>query len=93
MILKITSLVFLNFGLLVISFLLFFIGSLLFASAGTNRESPIGELIICCLLAIIHIGINIFIISKRSELPLVYTIVTTVLVFCIYLYMGISLIK
>lgn len=86
MILKFLYLLVVDVGLLVISFLIFIISSLVFAHAATNGESPTIETIICCLLALIHTGINIFFIPRRSELPTIYSWINAVIILCIYLF-------
>jgi|GEM_PF-3086599 len=90
MTLKIISLIVLTIGLFIIFFLLLLLGSLLFASAATNKESLTDEKILYWLLVAIHTGLNVFVISKRSELPAIYTWINTGLVACVYIFLYIS---
>ncbi|MGZ3813189.1 MAG: hypothetical protein ACXVJN_15690 [Mucilaginibacter sp.] len=84
MTLKIFSLFIVTVGLFAVAFLLFFIIAFGFASAATNNENSSAELIIFAVLAIIHISLNVLVISKRSELPLLYTRINTGLVIAVY---------
>jgi hypothetical protein len=93
MTLNIIRLIFINVGLLVICYLLFFIGSLILADPLSNHENYTLELIIYSISAIIHITLNWFLALNKIELPLKVKRIITGGVACIYVIIGIMLIK
>src|SRR3569833_2258617 len=93
MVLKVLSLFLVTIGLFAIDFLLFFIMAFVFASAATNNESSSAELIIFFVLAIIHILLNISVISKRSEMTVSFTRINTCLILVAYIILGAVLVN
>ena len=87
---KLLSLLIVDIGLFVITFILFLTFSLLIYNSMGKPENKIIELTGYFSLAITHTLLNIFKISKKSDLPEIYTSINTGFIICVYVFAAIA---
>jgi hypothetical protein len=75
--------------LFIVSFVLFVIGSGVSAWVEyPNKENVFIERVLFCMLALTHVWISVFVISKRRKLSGIYISINTIFVIALYLIAG-----